>query len=114
MLRDTNAIFGYFLEWRLRQIFRIILLVVRSSSKQLIDGMDIDEKVWKQNILASIPEKLSFALNLIAEKASHFTHYSTLRSVRDFSKLRVATMFVQKLCTVKEWKTDNTWDNRTR
>ena len=47
------------------------------AAEQLVDGMDLDEEWCKQHMSASTPETLSFALTLVAGKASRIDYFSS-------------------------------------
>ena len=47
------------------------------AAEQLVDGMDLDEEWCKQHMSANTPETLSFALALVAGKASRIAYFSS-------------------------------------
>jgi hypothetical protein len=47
------------------------------AAERLVDGMDLDEEWCRQHISASASETLSFALTLVAGKASRIDYFSS-------------------------------------
>jgi hypothetical protein len=52
-------------------------IIFAMAAEQLVDGMDLDEEWCKQHMSTSTPETLSFALTLVAGKASRIDYFSS-------------------------------------